>query len=116
MSKPMYYTLDDNKNPVPVDDVLVWANMLEDPKIKVVAYDEINGHRVSTVFLGLDHRFGEGDPLLFETMVFSDDADYNEFQDRYTTWDEAYRGHIFVLNMIKMGQPINNRKILKIKL
>ncbi len=29
-----------------------------------------NGRRVSTILLGIDHSFGMGRPLIFETMVF----------------------------------------------
>lgn len=113
----MYYKLDENRNPVPIEDVLEWATVFaENPDMKNVAKDDIDGHHISTVFLGLDHSWGDGPPVLFETMVFSGDADYDQFQDRYTTWDEAQLGHIFVCNCIRMKQPLNNRKILKIKL
>ena len=30
-----------------------------------------NGRWVSTVWLGLNHNYGDGPPLIFETMVFS---------------------------------------------
>jgi hypothetical protein len=30
----------------------------------------VGAYRISTVFLGLDHSFFEGPPLIFETMVF----------------------------------------------
>jgi hypothetical protein len=46
---------------------------------------------VSTVFLGLDHSFGEGPPQLFETMIFG--GEHDEYQERYSTWDEAEAGH-----------------------
>lgn len=54
---------------------------------------------VSTVFLGMDHRFDDGPPLLFETMVFSTKnwrkgRGLSEHDmDRYSTWDEAEAGH-----------------------
>ncbi len=59
---------------------------------------------ISTVFLGLDHNFGDGKPALFETMVFDRSKRRNipgfgrsmgedVFQDRYCTWDEAEAGH-----------------------
>lgn len=55
-----------------------------------VARTELDdGRYVSTVFLGLDHQWGEGPPLLFETMVFPECEDY----ERYATWDEAVAGH-----------------------
>src|SRR5262245_14898324 len=46
---------------------------------------------ISTVFLGLDHQWMDGPPLLFETMVFNGPC--NEFQERYSTWKEAEEGH-----------------------
>jgi hypothetical protein len=50
--------------------------------------------RVSTVFLGIDHNFlGIGDPILFETMLFPLSENIMEYQDRYSTWDEAVVGH-----------------------
>lgn len=54
-----------------------------------------NGGVVSTVFLMLDHNYyGEGDPILFESMYFPRFPDMDE-QDcvRYCTWEEAYEGH-----------------------
>jgi hypothetical protein len=47
--------------------------------------------RVSTVFLGIDHRFhGNGPPLLFETMIFGGPLDQEQW--RYS-WDDADVGH-----------------------
>lgn len=46
---------------------------------------------VSTVFLGLDHQFGDGPPMIFETMVFMPGDE--EPCWRYSTWSEAERGH-----------------------
>ncbi|HEY4383371.1 MAG TPA: hypothetical protein VGN34_02695 [Ktedonobacteraceae bacterium] len=46
---------------------------------------------VSTVFIGLDHNFRGGDPLLFETMIFNDREDLH--CNRYHTWGEAEAGH-----------------------
>lgn len=47
--------------------------------------------QVSTVFLGLDHGYGEGPPILFETLVFGGPLDQSG--DRYCTWEEAEAGH-----------------------
>lgn len=47
---------------------------------------------VSTIFLGLDHRFsGYGPPILFETMIFG--GPHDEYMDRCCTWDEALKMH-----------------------
>jgi hypothetical protein len=57
-----------------------------------VGETDVKGYRVSTVFLGLDHSHGDGDPVLFETMVF-DPAGESVSMDRYCTWAEAEAGH-----------------------
>src|ERR1035437_632572 len=31
---------------------------------------------ISTIFLHIDHRFGDGSPLLFETMIFGGEHDH----------------------------------------
>lgn len=82
----------DGKTPVPCEDLLTWGKWLQNAKAeRVVAKSTINGAEVSTVFLGLDHRFNVGPPLLFETMVFGGPLDGE--QDRYSTWEEAEAGH-----------------------
>ncbi len=56
--------------------------------------------RISTVFLGLNHSFeDDGSPLLFETMVFG--GKHDQDMERYSTWDEAERGHKKFIEMIK---------------
>lgn len=57
-----------------------------------------NGRWVSTVWLGLNHQFGNGPPLIFETMVFLPrEADVGLGEeldcDRYSTEAEALAGH-----------------------
>ncbi len=65
-----HYILD-GKTPVPVG-LMEWAEWFG-RNDRSVAKDEFEGVVVSTVFLGLDHNFfGDGPPLLFETMVFTD--------------------------------------------
>lgn len=74
-------------------DALEWARWFETAK-RHVADDRVGDYRVSTVFIGIDHRFeGEGPPLLFETMVFKKDGSQADLIDRYATWDEAIAGH-----------------------
>lgn len=58
-------------------------------------YIHHRGHNyvVSTVLLGLDHGFGRGRPVIFETMIFQDDDMGGLDQDRYCTLAEAKAGH-----------------------
>jgi len=53
--------------------------------------DTIGPARVSTVWLGLDHRLGIGPPLIFETMVFGGPDDGE--MERYSTPEQAALGH-----------------------
>lgn len=92
MTLQMYYILDGH-TPIAVDDVLEWARWFEEniDARRVTRTEFANGSYVSTVFIGIDHAFGSGPPLLFETMVFGGRAD--GWQDRYSTWEEAEVGH-----------------------
>lgn len=71
-------------------DLMEWARWFEKDNRRV-ADTKKKGIRVSTVFLGLNHRFGPGEPLLFETMIFG--GKHDQYQDRYCTWEEAEKGH-----------------------
>lgn len=56
-----------------------------------VAWDMVGGVRISTAWLGLDHQFGGGPPLIFETMLFGKAFDFQG--ERYSTEAEALAGH-----------------------
>jgi len=92
MKKP-FYTLDAAGDPVPCDDALVWATWFAtNDASRVVARTQISAEvHVSTVFLGIDHGFREGAPVLWETMIFG--GDYDLACDRYRSKKEAIVGH-----------------------
>lgn len=81
----------DGKTPVPAD-LMTWATWFEKAD-RHVARTVIGPYLVSTIFLGLDHQFGNGPPLLFETMIFAEDDWTGEYQERCSTWDEAEEQH-----------------------
>lgn len=64
---------------------------------RTLARTELPGVVVSTVFLGIDHRYGEAPPVLWETMIFAEEGstavDFDEEQARYTSKDDALAGH-----------------------
>lgn len=85
------YILKD-KVAIPVDDLSEWATQFEAAD-RQVAFTEIRpGLFVSTVFLGMDHNFGDGPPLLFETMTFDGGSEIN--CERTSTWVEAELAHM----------------------
>jgi hypothetical protein len=63
-----------------------------------VALDVVGDARVSTVFLALDHSFGGGTPLLWETMIFG--GKHDQFQERYSSEAQARAGHRRAVEMV----------------
>lgn len=83
-----------------------WAKLVGDREYKRVGRTTMpDGRYVSTVLLGLDHGFGEGPPLIFETMVFPSEGDWSELMvRRYSTLAEAVAGHAEVVAECEAGQ------------
>jgi hypothetical protein len=51
---------------------LAWGKMFEDTKSRIIGQSRtLYGEKLSTVWLGLDHNFFGGKPLIFETMLFA---------------------------------------------
>jgi hypothetical protein len=88
----------DGKMPRKVGSLEEWARWFETAE-RHVAKDEIGEARVSTVFLGIDHRWGDGPPLLFETMIFG--GPHTEYQTRASTWDEAEKQHAEAVALVR---------------
>ncbi|MBA7593202.1 hypothetical protein ES703_00120 [subsurface metagenome] len=86
----MKYILE-GKSPKPVDDILEWGKWFETADRRVARTKMWLDVEVSTVFLGLDHSFDRGAPILFETMIFG--GKHHQYQERYYTWEEAEVGH-----------------------
>jgi hypothetical protein len=77
---------------------------LQEIEVRRVAEDYVGDVFVSTVFLGFDHGHLDR-PLLFETMAFTNDEGYEsleEYQERYTTWEEAEIGHARIVEAVRL--------------
>lgn len=96
------YILDIGR-PVPCPDLFMWAKWIENLDNRRTALTKVGPFRVSTVFLGVDHSFGEGPPLLWETMVFEDGdgSEMDGYTRRYATETEAIAGHREVVSMLE---------------
>jgi len=73
-----------------------WSTLFSDPDYRRIASTEGCGRLVSTVWLGLDHSFGGGPPVIFESMVFLNEEGKENTdidQMRYSTLEEALEGH-----------------------
>jgi hypothetical protein len=79
-----------------------WTVALVDNDTRRVAFTEMGNIEISTVWLGLDHNFWcSGSPLIFETMVFG--GEYNNWQQRYCTEEQAKVGHNQVVAALRAG-------------
>ena len=100
------YVLNDRGEPVPEPDTVQWAQWLEAAaRARCLAETTVGPYWISTVFLAIDHRYGEaGPPLLWETMIFGAYEEVEIFgkrqrcrkdidQIRYTSRAEALAGH-----------------------
>ena len=92
-----------DREPVPVD-LHTWAAWFEKFD-RQVGRTMVGDLLVSTVFLGLDHNFYGGPPLLFESMVFKDGLDTGILCWRYSTWEEAEGGHKAAVAKAKEHAP-----------
>jgi hypothetical protein len=67
------------------------ASMMDDAN-RIVAQSTVGELQISTVFTGINQNWEDGDPILFETMVFGLPDDLHP-QWRFSTWDEAMEIH-----------------------
>jgi hypothetical protein len=128
--RSLQYILKDRNTLVPAE-TLEWAFWMEVERRKPVGeslwrvgHNElVDGYLVSTVFLGLDHRFGfNGPPIVFETMAFMPmkrlhkdwivmgralrrkgqrSQGHEILQWRYSTWAEAEAGHAKAVRLVR---------------
>jgi hypothetical protein len=68
------YILNEQGEPIIEPDLMKWAQWFKTAD-RHVAKEILGDVRISTVFLGLDHSFTGGDPILWETMVFGGEFD-----------------------------------------
>lgn len=106
-----YYIVRPGGEIVGTDSILEWGAWYEEagsipgsrPFLeggRRVAWTDLeNGDAVSTVFLGMNHAFGSGPPILFETMIRR--AGGYEEQWRYHTHEEALKGHEYAVRFAK---------------
>ena len=102
-------------------DVLTANRLLGDPDYKRVELTEVASvtdsserYLVSTVWLGLDHSFTGGNPVLFETMVFlNGDTASDEWARRYNTEAEAKAGHAEIVTVI--AATLTDERVTELK-
>lgn len=104
--KDFYYILDNKNNTVCVD-YEQWVDWNKNfPSQKVVGRTKIGNSRISTVFLSFDHDLFGSEPILFETMVFSNDCN-NGYMERYQSYDLAAHGHEKAVRAVINGENLH---------
>jgi hypothetical protein len=92
------YILDENGEPQSCPDILTWGQWMHSADRAVLKTDVGDVH-ISTVFLGLDHSFYGGPPVLWETMIFGGAFDQDQW--RYTSQLDAMRGHARAVALVE---------------
>ncbi len=109
----LYY----DRDGIPLRSVEEWGRLLSDLAYIRVARTKVTdaavpavSFDVSTLWLGVDHGFGDGPPLIFETMVFAEGSSEDGYHiaARYPTEAQARDCHnamvIYVAS--KLTDPI----------
>jgi hypothetical protein len=100
-----HYMLDTDGNPVRAPSLIAWCEWFgKHDDRRRLARDQIGTVLISTVFLGIDHGWGNGRsaPVLWETMVFGGQLD--QTQERYTSRADALHGHYRWVNAVEETQ------------
>lgn len=90
-----------NRQGVPID-IFEFGRLLQDEDYVVLGRTPAGGAVVSTVWLGMDVGLSAitgGEPIIFETMIYSDDG-WEDYQARYHTEEEALEGHAEVVEFL----------------
>jgi hypothetical protein len=91
LDRGRHFILGDDGDPQPCD-MAEWAAAFENREAWAIGQTQTATGLVSTVFLGLNHNFGGGPPVLFETAIFPKVGNI-EVLARYHTRADALAGH-----------------------
>ena len=84
-----------------------WGELLTEDYKRVGLDKYEGGVVVSTVWLGINHAYGGGKPMIFETMVFGPEGyQYQEACMRYATEAQAIMGHRRTCLNVEHGEPL----------
>lgn len=110
MRERVFQYILNGKRPEACGDLLRWARWMETAD-RHVAQTQIGDVWVSTVFIGLDHNFFGGPPVLFETMAFVNQISAETLAfARYSTWEEAEAGHAAALSIAAAAIAVSQER------
>lgn len=96
IDRPRHFIIGANGEGVPAS-LEAWARFMESGPARQLERTEIGDVCISTVFLGLDHNYGEGPPLIWETMIFG--GPHSDHQERASTRAEALACHAAAVSL-----------------
>lgn len=101
MVRNFYYILDGHQV-IEEPDMLKWSKWFDSGSNRRIAETTYpDGVYISTVFLGLDHRFSGSSnaaPIVFETMIFG--GEHDGYSDRCCTWEQAEEMHRIAMRKV----------------
>ena len=92
-------------------DLIAWAKWFEEVENRRVSLDVVDGAEVSTVFLGLDHGWGAGPPVLYETMAFP----FGYMVGRACTREDAEKMHAIGCEMMRRPRGYSSSHWRKVR-
>ena len=96
-----------NRTPVKID-MIRWSQEFALRRLSIesggvdpwrVAETIVGPARVSTVFIGINHAFFGGPPLVFETMIFG--GTLCNYLNRCSTWEQAEAMHAEAVTIVR---------------
>jgi hypothetical protein len=91
--------------------VTQWGKLFQERTLEnggIIGQDKVGTYMVSTVWLGQDHNWFGGPPVLWETMVFDDSMTVpsliSRYQRRYTSRTAAVAGHKWAVELARNGK------------
>jgi len=75
VTKGIFYILGKDGRARTTTNLRKWHENFRNTRLRRVSRTKTKTATVSTVFLGMNHRFGDGPPLVWETMIIGGDLD-----------------------------------------
>ena len=98
----MYYMLVDKKPVAISSEEFMSSPWLMSIRARRIAETFISEVHISTVFLSIDHSWGDGPPVLFETMIFG--GKHDNWQTRSTSYEGAMKNHVEAVEMVESSR------------
>lgn len=99
-----YWILDRNNQVIEARDIYhhkAWWSV--NLKQTIIGLNHLpDGTIISTRFLTMNWEMGFENPVLFQTII-QKNPKFNDFQENYTTYEDAINGHFVALNEVLLS-------------